>query len=109
MTASTELWRVRKALGWLGRTTPGQQVLIGTACRGVLNMITARDDQSDPINKVVIDYRNRELAGRIVGVRRQDLRNLRRGSPAGSLAGLEGDGHGLGGQVHQMRPDHRLP
>lgn len=54
-----------KALAWLDRTTPGQQVLIGTACRGVLNMITAHDDESDPINKVVIDYRNRELAARI--------------------------------------------
>lgn len=56
---------VAKALAWLDQTTPGQQVLIGTACRGVLNMITAHDDESDPINKVVIDYRNRELARRI--------------------------------------------
>ncbi|WP_426022630.1 hypothetical protein [Brevundimonas sp. PWP3-1b1] len=54
-----------KALAWLDRATPGQQVLIGTACRGVLNIVTSNDDESDPINKVVLDYRNRELAARI--------------------------------------------
>ncbi len=54
-----------KALAWLNRATPGQQELIGTACRGVLNIVTAEDDESDPINKVVLDYRNRELAARI--------------------------------------------
>lgn len=54
-----------KGLAWLNRATPGQQVLIGTACRGVLNMVSSRDDESDPINRVILDYRNRQLATRI--------------------------------------------
>ncbi len=57
---------IAKALAWLDRATPGQQAVIGTACRGVLTMVTSRDDQTDPINRVVLDYRNRELAARIV-------------------------------------------
>lgn len=57
--------KIAKALAWLDRATPGQQVLVGTACRGILNIVTANTDDSDPINKVVLDYRNRELAARI--------------------------------------------
>lgn len=61
-TSGAEIARV---LDWLNRATPGQQALIGTACRGVLTIITSNDDASDPINKVVLDYRNRALAARI--------------------------------------------
>lgn len=53
------------ALDWLRRATPGQQALIGTACRGVINIVTSKDDQNDPINRVILDYRNRQLAARI--------------------------------------------
>lgn len=81
---------IAKALAWLDRATPGQQVLIGTACRGVLNIVTANDDESDPINKVVLDYRNRELAARIAQ------------SPANKIYVTYGAGH-LPGLLRELK------
>ena len=58
--------RLARVFGWLDRATPGQQALIGAACRGVLNRQLARGDDDTPINAVVLDFRNRALARRIV-------------------------------------------
>lgn len=51
-------------MAWVDRSSPGQKALIGTACRGAFNIILSREDPS-PIDRVVVDYRNRELAARI--------------------------------------------
>jgi hypothetical protein len=58
--------RLARVFTWLDRTTPGQQVLVGAACRGIMNRQLAGGEGDAPINAVVLDFRNRALARRIV-------------------------------------------
>ena len=58
--------RLARVFAWLDRTTPGQRALIGAACRGVMNRQLAAGEGDAPINAVVLDFRNRALARRIV-------------------------------------------
>ncbi|CAL1690554.1 hypothetical protein MMB232_00682 [Brevundimonas subvibrioides] len=58
--------RLARVFGWLDHTTPGQKALIGAACRGIMNRQLASGEGDTPINAVVLDFRNRALARRIV-------------------------------------------
>jgi hypothetical protein len=57
---------IANLIGTLDRATPGQRALIGTACRGMVNTISSKDAPAEPINRVILDYRNRALATRII-------------------------------------------
>lgn len=46
--------------------TPGQQSLIGTACRGWVTMSLSRKEAPSPLDPVILDFRNRKLAERII-------------------------------------------
>lgn len=65
--------RISTLFDWLQSATPGQRNLIGTACRGWMNMMLAQPEQADPINAVVLDFRNRKLSERIVADTHQDI------------------------------------
>lgn len=45
--------------------TPDQKRLLGYACRGFFTWSLSRPDEPSPLDPVILDYRNRELAGRI--------------------------------------------
>lgn len=52
-------------LGWFQTGTPQQRAIGGIACRGLMTMLLSRTSAPDPMNKVILDFRNRELAQRI--------------------------------------------
>jgi len=46
--------------------TPAQQSLAGTICRGGLSWLLGRASEPAPMDPVILDFRNRALAGRII-------------------------------------------
>lgn len=60
-------------LAWQKRGTDSQRNLAGTVCRGIMTIVSrprpatqAADPERDPLDAVILDYRNRELAKRIL-------------------------------------------
>ncbi|MCZ8376934.1 MAG: hypothetical protein O9342_16290 [Beijerinckiaceae bacterium] len=50
------------ALSYVGQATPEQKALIGIACRGIMSKVMGGEGASDPAEKIILDFRNRELA-----------------------------------------------
>ncbi|WP_101926471.1 MULTISPECIES: hypothetical protein [Luteimonas] len=67
-----------------------QQPFVGAACRGIFNIGLGRPDSPDPMNRVVLDFRNRKLAERVLA------------DPAADLYLVYGSGH-LPGFVRELR------
>jgi len=54
------------ALKWLQGGPEGLRRLAGVACRGFMTWALSREGDPDPMDKVILEYRNRALADRIV-------------------------------------------
>lgn len=57
---------IGQVLNWLHSATDRQRSLVGTACRGWMTMALTSDRQPSAIDEVVLDFRNRKLAERIL-------------------------------------------
>lgn len=110
----------------LGRVGPRQQPFVGAACRGVITYALGRPESPDVLNPVVLDFRNRRLAERVVASTADDLylvygtghlpgfvRELRRLDPAWRISGatwstaIQSPDHGEGRL--QVDADAMLP
>lgn len=74
----------------LDRVGPRQQPFVGAACRGLITYALGRPESPDVLNPVVLDFRNRKLAERVMA------------SPADALYLVYGAGH-LPGFVEELR------
>lgn len=57
--------QVTAVFNWLAQATPGQRRILGLACRGWMTMLMTNSTKPSPMDPVVLDFRNRELAKRI--------------------------------------------
>ena len=60
-------------LDWLQNGTPEQRRVAGIACRGLMTMQLSRRAQPEPLDKVIVDFRNRALADRIAAESRDKI------------------------------------
>lgn len=74
----------------LSKVGDRQQPFVAAACRGIFNLGLSRPDSPDVMNRVVLDFRNRKLAERVLA------------DPAANLYLVYGSGH-LPGFVHELR------
>ncbi|MCR6670400.1 hypothetical protein [Devosia ginsengisoli] len=73
---------------WLQTATPGQKSLAGTACRGWITMALSKRQEPNVLDPVILDFRNRKLAERIIADPHQ---NIYMTYGAGHLPGLLAD------------------
>lgn len=58
--------QITMVMNWLADATPGQRTILGTACRGWMTMLLSRDDAPSALDRVILDFRNRALADRVL-------------------------------------------
>jgi len=54
-----------RIVGWLNDGTPEQRKLAGYACRAFMTYTLGRESEPEPMDRVILDYRNKALAERI--------------------------------------------
>jgi hypothetical protein len=60
-------------LDWLQKGTSEQRKLAGIACRALITYSLSRDSEPKQLDKVILDYRNRALADRILADTHQQI------------------------------------
>lgn len=58
--------QMTQMLDWLASATPGQRKILGLACRGWMTMLLGNKTGPSPLDPVILDFRNKKLAERIV-------------------------------------------
>lgn len=64
---------IAQLVGWLQQGTPQLRKLAGTVCRGFLSMELGAKSAPDPMDKVLLDFRNKALSERILGDTNQKI------------------------------------
>lgn len=60
-------------IGWLKNGTPEQRKIAGYGCRGFMTWALGRAAEPDPLDAVILDFRNKSLADRIVADTNQSI------------------------------------
>jgi hypothetical protein len=61
-----DVQRINSAIEWLDKGTPGQRKLAGVVCRWMMNGVKEAHDKPGPLDKVIVDFRNRALVDQIM-------------------------------------------